>query len=87
MTPRPSVQGDDLVLTIDRSLQYETERALPDQILTSKAKGGMAIVMDSRTGEILAMANLGVDDAGAVAARQPRTWRSPTSTSPARSTR
>jgi len=54
----PSARGDNLVLTIDRVMQYETERVLADSILSSKAKGGMAVVMDPRTGEILAMANL-----------------------------
>lgn len=54
----PSVRGDDLVLTIDRSLQYETERALGDEITTAHAKGGIALVMDTASGEILAMANL-----------------------------
>ena len=54
----PSTRGDDLVLTIDQSLQFETERALAAEIVTAHAKGGMALVMDSATGELLAMANL-----------------------------
>ena len=58
---RPSVRGDDLLLTIDRSLQYETERALAGQVVSARAKGGMAIVMETRTGEVLAMANLSAD--------------------------
>jgi cell division protein FtsI (penicillin-binding protein 3) len=60
---RPSRRGDDLVLTIDRSMQYETEQALANEIVAAHAKGGIAVVMDPRTGEILAMANLeaGVD--------------------------
>jgi cell division protein FtsI (penicillin-binding protein 3) len=53
-----SARGDDLVLTLHRSLQFETERALAASIAQSDAKGGMAIVMDSRSGEVLAMANL-----------------------------
>ena len=53
----PAQRGDDLVLTIDRSMQYETERALAAQILAKGAKGGTAIVSRPRTGEILAMAN------------------------------
>lgn len=53
-----SVRGDDIELTIDRSLQYATERALADQIVSAKAHGGMAMVMETRSGEILAMANL-----------------------------
>lgn len=55
---QPSVRGDDLVLTIDRSLQYETERSLGAEIVKAHAKGGMAIVMQAKTGELLAMANL-----------------------------
>ena len=62
----PSVQGDDLVLTIDRALQYETERALREQIVKSSAKGGMAIVMHTRTGELLAVANLTTNEDGSV---------------------
>jgi cell division protein FtsI (penicillin-binding protein 3) len=54
----PSLQGDDIELTIDRSLQYATERALADEIVTAHAHGGMAIVMQTETGEVLALANL-----------------------------
>jgi cell division protein FtsI (penicillin-binding protein 3) len=55
---QPPARGDDLVLTIDQSLQYETEQALAAEIVTANAKGGMAMVMDTKTGEILAAANL-----------------------------
>jgi cell division protein FtsI (penicillin-binding protein 3) len=54
----PSARGSDLVLTLDRSLQYETEQDLAAEIVNSKALGGMAAIMDTRTGEILAMASL-----------------------------
>ena len=57
-TVRPAQRGVDLVLTIDQSIQYETERALVDQVNAVDAKGGMAIVIDVRTGDILAMANV-----------------------------
>jgi cell division protein FtsI (penicillin-binding protein 3) len=57
----PAQRGDDLVLTIDRSLQYETERALGAQILAEGAKGGTAVVTRPDTGEVLALANLSVD--------------------------
>ena len=46
------------MLTLDRSMQYETERALSQEILAAKAKGGIAIVSDPRSGDILAMASL-----------------------------
>ncbi|MHB8672022.1 MAG: peptidoglycan D,D-transpeptidase FtsI family protein [Acidimicrobiales bacterium] len=61
---RPAVRGEDLVLTIDRSMQYETERALAAQVVSSNAKGGIAIVMDPRSGEVLAMANVKASDNG-----------------------
>ncbi|MES4793334.1 MAG: hypothetical protein C4321_10485, partial [Chloroflexota bacterium] len=68
---RPAEPGEDLVLTIDRALQYETERALADEIVRAKAKGGIAIVSDPRTGDIFAMASLRVDPAtGAVGPSQ-----------------
>lgn len=60
------VQGDDLVLTLDRSLQYETERSLSAEITSAHAKGGMAIVMQTKTGEILSMANLVASPDGSV---------------------
>ncbi|MSO87110.1 MAG: penicillin-binding protein 2 [Acidimicrobiia bacterium] len=50
-------RGEDLVLTIDRSMQYETERALRAQIEAKDAQGGMVVVSRPETGEILALAN------------------------------
>ena len=50
-------RGEDLVLTIDRSMQYETERALRAQIEAKDAQGGMVVVSRPATGEILALAN------------------------------
>ena len=65
----PAQRGDDLVLTIDRSMQYETERALAAQILAKGARGGTAIVSRPATGEILALANFTTDpETGAIVA-------------------
>jgi cell division protein FtsI (penicillin-binding protein 3) len=61
----PAVRGSDLILSIDQSLQYELERALMDAVAAATAKGGLAIVEDTRTGSILAMANVTGDGAGA----------------------
>lgn len=55
---KAATRGNQIVLTLDRAMQFETERVLSEQIVTSNAKGGIAIVMDPHTGEILAMANL-----------------------------
>jgi cell division protein FtsI (penicillin-binding protein 3) len=52
------VRGDDLVLSIDEPLQYETEEALARAIVAAQADSGMALIMDSRTGDLLAVAQL-----------------------------
>ena len=47
----------NLVLTIDNRIQYLVETHLREAVLSRGAKGGIAIVMDPKTGEILALAN------------------------------
>jgi len=48
--------GIDLVLTLDRTLQAYVEGELDKALLKYKADGGTILVMDPRTGAILAMA-------------------------------
>ena len=50
--------GQTVVLTIDQVIQYRAEQALSAAVERSHAKSGTAIVMDPRTGEILALANV-----------------------------
>jgi cell division protein FtsI/penicillin-binding protein 2 len=52
------VPGDDLVLTIDRYLQRLAEQMLADAVKENRAAGGIILVMDPFTGEILANATL-----------------------------
>jgi cell division protein FtsI (penicillin-binding protein 3) len=52
----PPVAGVSQVLTIDRDIQWQAERTLVDQVAKTHAKSGQIIVMDVRTGEILALA-------------------------------
>lgn len=47
--------GNDVVLTIDRTIQQLTEEELRKGIDTTHAAGGTAIVMDPKTGAVLAM--------------------------------
>ena len=47
----------DIVLTISNSIQFKTEQALEKGVKASNSKAGMAIVLDPKTGEVLAMAN------------------------------
>ncbi|KYO66675.1 stage V sporulation protein D [Thermovenabulum gondwanense] len=53
----PPKEGLNLVLTIDKVIQYIAERELEKAIAENKAKRGTIIVMDPKTGEILALAN------------------------------
>lgn len=53
----PAQNGADLVLTIDRSIQYKVEQVLSKKAEDIKAKSASAIVMDPNTGKILAMAS------------------------------
>jgi cell division protein FtsI (penicillin-binding protein 3) len=59
----PAQPGDDVVLTLDRSLQFATEQALLRGVVAAGARGARAIIQDPRTGDILAMANVDIDPA------------------------
>ena len=48
--------GMDVVMTIDKIIQHIAEKAVGKAVKESGAKGGMAIVMEPGSGEILAMA-------------------------------
>ena len=66
-------QGQTVVLTIDQSIQYEAEQALNEAVKNSHAKSGTAIVLDPRSGEILALANAPTFDPNQVAASSAET--------------
>ena len=51
------VPGNDVVLTLDEKIQYAAEKALAEEVQRSHAAGGVAIVQNPNTGEILALAN------------------------------
>ncbi|MBQ3288846.1 MAG: penicillin-binding protein 2 [Kiritimatiellae bacterium] len=52
------IPGADVYLTIDHNIQFEAEDALKWGLQEFEAGSGWCIVMDSRTGAILAMASL-----------------------------
>ena len=54
---RPPTAGSSIELTIDEYLQHIAERELHRGVRENVAPGGSAIIMNPRTGEILAMAN------------------------------
>ena len=74
--------GSDITLTIDKTLQYEADVALNKAITTHHAKRGVCIVLDTTTGEILALSNAPGNDLSAphvstpVAAGQPDPFES-----------
>ena len=65
-TTTAPIPGDDLVLTLDRSLQFQVEQALVQRVQELKAKGGAVVVMDTQTGEIYAIANVKLNEDGTV---------------------
>ncbi|MEK7545172.1 MAG: penicillin-binding protein 2 [Patescibacteria group bacterium] len=54
---QPAVNGDDIVLTIDRSIQMELDQLLAQTTKNTGALGGQAIIIDPKTGKILAMSH------------------------------
>lgn len=68
-----SKAGQNVVLTLDQMIQYRTEQALKTAVENSHAKSGTAIVLDPRSGEILAMANAPTFDPNQPGAASPQT--------------
>ncbi|MBK8760936.1 MAG: penicillin-binding protein 2 [Sulfuritalea sp.] len=55
---RPPQEGKDIVLAVDSKVQYLAYSHLKQALEEHRAKAGGIIVIDSRTGEVLALANL-----------------------------
>lgn len=58
------VPGNDLVLTLDRSIQFQLNQTLLARVRQVGARGGTAIVMNTKTGDVYAMANIRRKDDG-----------------------
>ena len=54
---KKSEPGKTIILTLDKNIQYIAERELAKAVTESRAKAGMALVMESNSGRILGMAN------------------------------
>ena len=54
---REPKHGSDVELSIDSNIQYLAHRELKDAVIKHKAKSGSVVVLDSRSGEVLALAN------------------------------
>jgi cell division protein FtsI/penicillin-binding protein 2 len=53
---QPAEDGADVYLSIDRSIQLEVERLLKKSVTDTRADAGQVLVMDPKTGKLIAMA-------------------------------
>ena len=53
----PPVDGKDIQLSVDSKVQFFAYQKLRDAVIARKAKAGSVVVLDSITGEVLALAN------------------------------
>ncbi|MBW2609004.1 MAG: PASTA domain-containing protein [Deltaproteobacteria bacterium] len=80
---RPTSQNLDmhnLVLTIDKDIQYKAQQALDAAVKKAKAKSGQCLIMDPETGEILAMAVVPTFNPNIFGQYRPYQWRNRTIT-------
>ena len=87
MTGQPTIlkaptPGTGIVLTLDAHVQYLAERELDAAWRTTGAKAGMVLVMDPRTGEILAMAMRPTFNPNAYQVSTAEQWRNRAVTDP-----
>lgn len=53
----PPVEGQDIQLSVDSKVQFFAYQKLRDAVIAHKAKAGSVVVLDTVTGEVLALAN------------------------------
>jgi len=70
----PSRSGKDVKLTLDASIQFETEQVLREAVAAHGAEGGLAVIMDAQTGDILAYAADPTFDPHSPGESAPQTW-------------
>ena len=54
---KPPQDGKDIVLALDNKIQYLAYSQLKQAVATHRARAGSVVVLDARTGEVLALAN------------------------------
>ena len=73
----PPQDGADITLTIDINIQYVAERELERALYAEKSTTGTVVVLDPKTGEILAMAGRPTFDPNEYSNVPPATWNNP----------
>jgi cell division protein FtsI (penicillin-binding protein 3) len=81
-TVTPARNGTDLHTTIDEDLQWYTQRVLRQTVLGARGDSGFAVVMDRKSGEVLALADYPTYDASNPQAALPKDRNSLAMTSP-----
>ena len=74
-TEKPSTDGNTIVLTLDETIQHVAEKELERSIQETSSIAGVVVVMDPRTGEVLAMANRPTFNPNRFAAYGSARWR------------
>ena len=74
--------GHNIVLTIDRAIQYITENALQETVKEYSARSGMALVMEPKSGAILALAHVPVFNPNTYTDFNNERWRNRAITDP-----
>jgi len=74
--------GNNLILTLDRRIQFITEKALAETVEKFSARSGLAIVMAPETGAVLAMAHYPFFNPNAFMDYDQNTWRNRCITDP-----
>lgn len=74
---RPSVPGRGVRLTLQRDLQFKAQEAIEKQVKATRAESGSVIVMDPRTGKLLAMASAPGFDPNSYGDSDRSRWGSP----------
>jgi cell division protein FtsI (penicillin-binding protein 3) len=74
-TEKPSTDGNTIVLTLDETIQHAAEKELDRAMQETSSIAGVAVVMDPRTGEVLAMANRPTFNPNRFAAYGSSRWR------------
>jgi cell division protein FtsI (penicillin-binding protein 3) len=75
-------EGKNLILTLDSTIQYITEKALKRAVEENNAKSGIAVVMVPATGEVRAMVNYPAFNPNSFSLFSKDTWRNRAITDP-----
>ena len=68
-------RGSDLYLTLDKNLQYIAEKELAAGVKNVHARAGTVVVLDPRSGQVLAMASQPDYNPNAISRYRPSQWR------------